>query len=175
MQTGENKRIRPRLKDEETPPRYNWMSPFIISRHNPLTLYFGANRLFKSLNRGDNWICVSPDLSTQPGPEKQGNVPYATLTTLSESPLQPGLIYAGTDDGMVWITRNDGVTWSKIHSVLPDKWVSRVEASSAEPETVYVALTGYREDDFHTYLFRSQDFGNTWTSCPEDSRRSSSM
>ena len=163
MKTGENKRIRPKL-DEETPLRYNWMSPFIISRHNPLTLYFGANRLFKSLNRGDDWICISPDLSTQPGPEKQGNVPYATLTTLSESPLQPGLIYAGTDDGMVWITRNDGVEWTKINSGLPDKWVSRVEASSADPGTVYVALTGYREDDFHTYLYKSQDFGNTWLS-----------
>ncbi len=166
MQTGENKRIRPKL-DEETPLRYNWMSPFIISRHNPLTIYFGANRLFKSLNRGDDWICISQDLSTQPGPEKQGNVPYATLTTLSESPLQPGLIYAGTDDGMVWITRNDGVEWTKINSGLPDKWVSRVEASSSDPGTVYVALTGYREDDFHTYLFKSLDFGNTWISISE--------
>ncbi len=166
MQTGETKRIRPKL-DKETPLRYNWMSPFIISHHNPLILYFGANRLFKSLNRGDDWICISPDLSTQPGPEKQGNVPYATITTLSESPLQPGLIYAGTDDGMVWVTRNDGVDWTKINAGLPDKWVSRVEASTAEPGTVYVSLTGYREDDFHTYLYKSRDFGKTWISLAE--------
>ncbi len=163
MKTGEIERIRPRLKDK-TPLRYNWMSPFIISRHNPLTVYFGANRLFKSLNRGDSWTCISPDLTTQPGPEKQGNVPYGTITALSESPLQPGLLYVGTDDGLVWTTRNDGNTWTKINTGLPDKWVSRVEASAADQDTVYAALTGYREDDFETYLFRSSDAGATWIS-----------
>jgi photosystem II stability/assembly factor-like uncharacterized protein len=164
MRTGEITRIRPRLKDEDPPLRYNWMSPFIISHHNPLTVYFGANKLFKSLNRGDTWHNISPDLTTQPGPEKQGNVPYGTITTLSESPLEPGLLYVGTDDGMVWVTRNDGVKWDRINSGLPDKWVSRVEASYAEPGTVYVSLTGYREDDFATYLYGSQDYGQTWTS-----------
>jgi photosystem II stability/assembly factor-like uncharacterized protein len=163
MKTGQIERIRPRLKDK-TPLRYNWMSPFIISHHNPLTVYFGANRLFKSLNRGDDWICISPDLTTQPGPERQGNVPYGTITTLSESPLKPGLLYVGTDDGQVWVTHNDGNSWTKINSGLPDKWVSRVEASSAETGIVYLALTGYREDDFETYLYKSQDHGTSWGS-----------
>lgn len=167
MKTGEIARIRPRLEKEDPPLRYNWMSPFIISRHNPLTVYFGANKLFKSLNRGDTWHCISPDLTTQPGPEKQGNVPYGTITTLSESPIDPGLLFAGTDDGLVWMTRNDGIKWDRINSGLPGKWVSRVEASSADPGTVYVSLTGYREDDFETYLFRSQDYGKTWTSLAE--------
>jgi len=148
MKTGEIRRIRPKAGKEEPALRYNWMSPFIISHHNPLTLYFGANKLFKSLNRGNDWVCISPDLTTQPGPERQGNVPYGTITTISESPLKPGLLYAGTDDGRVWVTQNDGTTWVEIGNL----------------ETVYVTLTGYREDDFQTYVYASQDLGKTWRS-----------
>jgi photosystem II stability/assembly factor-like uncharacterized protein len=162
IKTGEIKRIRPQVKKEDPPLRFNWMSPFIISRHNPLTVYFGANMLFKSLDRGDRWNCVSPDLTTRPGPDQQGNVPYSTITTISESPLQPGLLYVGTDDGRVWVTRNDGVSWDDIGTDLPDKWISRVEASTHSSGGVYVALTGYREDDFQTYIFKSKDFGKTW-------------
>ncbi|MGD2245209.1 MAG: hypothetical protein PVI11_01550 [Candidatus Aminicenantes bacterium] len=164
MKTGQSKHIQPRAKKGEPPLRYNWMTPFIISHHNPFTLYYGANKLFKSVNRGDNWTCISPDLSTSPGPEKQGNVPYGALTTISESPLLPGLIYVGTDDGNVHVTRDDGKNWTKINEDLPDKWVSRVVASSHELGTVYLSLTGYREDDFEAYLYRSTDFGQTWNS-----------
>lgn len=164
MRTGTISSIRPRIKDAKPPLRYNWMSPFIISHHNPLTLYFGANRLFKSLNRGDGWRVISPDLTTQPGPEKRGNVPYGTITTISESPLRPGLLYVGTDDGRVWMTPNDGVTWTEIGAALPGKWISRVEASRHDEGTVYAALTGYREDDFRTYLYKSADSGKTWVS-----------
>jgi photosystem II stability/assembly factor-like uncharacterized protein len=164
MATGESKNIQPRAEKGEPPLRYNWMSPFLISRHNPLTLYFGANKLFKSLDRGDRWACVSPDLSTSPGKERQGDVPYGAITTVSESPLRPGLLYVGTDDGNVHVTRNDGVTWTKIRAGLPDKWVSRVEASAHDEGTVFAALTGYREDDFGTYLFKSADYGATWIS-----------
>jgi photosystem II stability/assembly factor-like uncharacterized protein len=162
VKTGELKRIRPQVKKEDPPLRFNWMSPFIVSRHNPLTVYFGANMLFKSLDRGDHWICISPDLTTKPGPDRQGNVPYGTITTISESPRQPGLLYVGTDDGRVWVTRNDGVVWDDIGAGLPNKWISRVEASAHTTGGVYVALTGYREDDFRTYLFKSKDFGKTW-------------
>jgi hypothetical protein len=140
------------------------MSPFIISPHNPLILYFGANKLFKSLNEGNAWICISPDLITQPGPEKQGNVPYGTITTISESPIQPGLLYIGTDDGRVWVTKNDGTTWEEIGRDLPQKWVSRVVASAHNLETVYLALTAYREDDLQTYVYASRNLGKTWTS-----------
>ncbi len=162
MKTGQSKHIQPRAKKGEPPLRYNWMTPFVISHHNPFTLYYGANKLFKSVNRGDDWTCISPDLSTHPGPERQGNVPYGALTAISESPLLPGLIYVGTDDGNVHVTRDDGKTWTLINKGLPAKWVSRVVASSHELGTVYVSLTGYREDDFETYLYRSTDFGQTW-------------
>jgi photosystem II stability/assembly factor-like uncharacterized protein len=164
MRTGEIKRIRPQPQKGKPELRFNWMTPFLISHHNPLILYVGANELFKSLYKGDSWICISPDLSTQPGPEKHGNVPYGTITTISESPLKPGLLYVGTDDGNVWVTNNDGVTWAPLNQRLPGKWISRIVASSHNLETVYVALTGYREDDFETYLFKSGDFGKTWTS-----------
>ncbi|MFQ6037080.1 MAG: WD40/YVTN/BNR-like repeat-containing protein, partial [Candidatus Aminicenantales bacterium] len=164
METGEIRRIRPRPGKEEPKLRYNWMSPFLISHHNPLTLYFGANKLFKSLNKGTDWVCISPDLTTQPGPERQGNVPYGTITTISESPLKPGLLYVGTDDGRVWVTQNDGTTWEEIGRELPQKWVSRVVASAHSMETVYVTLTGYREDDFQTYVYASDDLGKTWKS-----------
>jgi len=162
VKTGEIKRIRPEGPKGDHPLRFNWMSPFIVSRHNPLTLYFGANMLFKSLSRGDRWTAISPDLSSKPGPDRQGNVPYGTITTISESPLQPGLLYVGTDDGRVWATRNDGAVWDDIAAGLPGKWISRVEASAHELGGVYVALTGYREDDFATYLFKSKDYGKAW-------------
>jgi photosystem II stability/assembly factor-like uncharacterized protein len=134
----------------------------VISHHNPFTLYYGAHKLFKSINRGDNWTCISPDLTTNPDPEKQGDVPYGTITTISESPLQAGLIYIGTDDGNVQITHDDGLNWTKISDELPEKWVSRVTSSEHELATVYVCFTGYREDDFEKYLYMSTDFGKTW-------------
>jgi len=164
LKDGTTKYIQPRAKKGEPSLRYNWMTPFIISHHNPFTLYYGANRLFKSINKGDNWAYISPDLTTNPGPEKQGNVPYGTITSISESSLKIGLIYVGTDDGNVFVTRDDGVSWTEINTGLPRKWVSRVVASRYDEGTVYVSLTGYREDDFKRYLYMSTDFGKTWKS-----------
>jgi len=162
LRDGSTKSIRPRPSKDAPPYRRNWMTPVLISHHNPFTLYYGAHKLFKSINRGDDWNCISPDLTTQPGPDKQGDVPYGTITTISESTLRAGLIYVGTDDGNVQITRDDGLNWTKISDELPDKWVSRVTASKHELGTVYVSLTGYREDDFEKYLYLSDDFGKTW-------------
>lgn len=162
MNTGKTKSIRPKVPRGEPKLKCNWMTPFILSHHNGPTIYFGAQSLFKSDDRGDTWQKISPDLSSQPGPGKQGNVPYGTITTLSESPLTQGLLYAGTDDGQVHVTRDDGKTWQRINQGLPDKWVSRVIASSHRDGIVYTSLTGYREDDTTVYLFRSEDYGQTW-------------
>jgi photosystem II stability/assembly factor-like uncharacterized protein len=156
--------VTPRPSPSDSALRYNWMVPFIISPHDPRTLYYGANRLFRSMDKGASWQIISPDLSTNPGPEKRGNIPYGTLTSLSESPLQPGLIYAGTDDGNVQVTRDGGSIWTLIKAGLPAKWVSRVTASQYERGTVYAALTGFRENDFSTYLYISKDYGKTWSS-----------
>lgn len=162
IEDGSIKSIRPRAAKGEAKLRRNWMTPYVISHHNPLTLYYGANKLFKSINRGDDWACISPNLSTQPGPEKQGDVPYGTITMISESPFQAGLIYVGTDDGIVRITRDDGLNWEDVSGGLPDKWVSRVRASQHEVGTVYASLTGYRDDDIKAYVYISEDFGQTW-------------
>ena len=164
MATGETKDIRPTADEGEPPLRYNWMSPYFISDYNQVTLYYGANKLFKSTDRGDTWSCISPDLTTDPGPEKQGNVPYGTITMLSESPLQQGLIYAGTDDSNIQVTTDDGNSWKLVNSGLPEKWVSRVIASQHDAATVYVSMTGYREDDFSNYLYMSENYGTTWRS-----------
>ena len=164
MRQGKNKSIRPRAGKDEPRLRYNWMTPYIISHHNPFTLYCGANKLFKSVNRGDDWRCVSGDLTTSPPPEKQGDVPYGTITTISESPSKVGLLYVGTDDGNIHVTADDGTNWTKISVDLPKKWVTRVAASMHDDRTVYATLTGYHEDDFSTYVFVSGDSGRTWKS-----------
>jgi photosystem II stability/assembly factor-like uncharacterized protein len=141
------------------------MTPFIVSKHNPYILYYGANKLFKSYNRGDSWICISPDLTTNPGSDKRGNVPFGTITTISESPLRPGLLYVGTDDGRIQRTQDDGATWTKIGEGLPSTlWVSRVVASQYEEGMVLFALNGYREDNFERYLYVSPDYGQSWMS-----------
>jgi hypothetical protein len=112
LKNGSIKSIMPKAKIGEPPLRCNWNTPFIISHHNPFILYFSANKLFKSYDRGDHWWSISDDLTTNFQP--QGDVPYSTITTISESPLRPGLIYVGTDDGNVWVTKNDNITWEKI-------------------------------------------------------------
>ena len=165
IKTGERgDNIAPQARSELEGVRFNWMVPFFISPHSSSTLYYGASKLFRSQDKGRTWTCISPDLTTDPGPEKQGNVPYGSLTALSESPLQVGLLYAGSDDGNIQVTRDGGAQWTLISSGLPDKWVSRVVASRYDKGTVYATLTGYREDDFSTYVYVSEDYGETWAS-----------
>lgn len=156
------KKIQPRGKLGEPPLRFNWQTPFMISPHNPFILYLGANKLFISYDRGDHWYPISPDLTTNP--PIQGDVPFGTITSISESPLKPGLIYVGTDDGKVWVTKNGGADWEEIDKGLPKKWVSRVVASAHHEGIVYLTMTGYRDDDFTTYVFKSNDYGKTWVS-----------
>jgi photosystem II stability/assembly factor-like uncharacterized protein len=156
-----HKSIKPRVKFGEPALRFSWQTPILVSPHNRFIIYLGANKLFRSLDRGDHWYPISPDLTTNP---EYGDVPYGTIATISESPLIPGLIYVGTDDGMVWITKNGGVTWEKINTGLPKKWVSRIEASRFDEGTAYVSLNGYRDDDFDKYIYKSLDHGKTWIS-----------
>ena len=161
MATNETVQIKPESPDDQ-PLRGQWLAPFILSPHNSRVIYHGMNRVFRSMNRGDTWECISPDL-THNDPNKQGNISFATITTLSESPLKFGVLYAGTDDGRLHVTRDDGRNWTEIVSGLPPyKWVSRVEASKFKVGTVYMTMNGKTDNDFQAYVYRSDDYGQTW-------------
>lgn len=155
--------IRPRAPKGEAPWRIGWYMPFVISQFDPKTLYAGANKVLKSTDRGDHWTAISPDISLPAGGDR-AVVPYGTITMIAESPLQSGLLYAGTEGGTVWLTKDEGGAWKNVSAGLPSKWVTRVIASRWNAGTVYVSLSGYRTDDFRPYLFVSTDFGATWRS-----------
>jgi len=155
------KYITPKHKLGERPYRFNWQAPIQLSPFNMDVVYFGSNRLHKSTNKGDKFETISGDL-TNGG--KAGNVPYGTLTTISVSPLAEGLVYTGSDDGLVYVTKNDGEKWENISAGLPKElWVSRVIASKFDAATVYVTLNGYRWDNFEAYVYRSDNYGKSWT------------
>ncbi len=160
--TGTSSSIRPRHELGERPLRYNWQTPIHLSRHNQDVLYYGSNKLHRSFNRGDDWETLSDDL-TRGG--RRGDVPYGTLTTIDESPLRFGLLYVGSDDGLVHVSKDGGYTWENITGDnWGELWVSRVEASNHKLGRVYVTLNGYRWDNFAPYVYRSDDFGKTWES-----------
>ncbi|NQX84914.1 MAG: glycosyl hydrolase [Flavobacteriaceae bacterium] len=161
-ETGEKKPFNIKHKLGETPYRFNWQTPIILSPHNQDIVYFGGNKLMRSMNQGEDWETISTDL-TKGG--KKGNVAYGTLTSISESPFQFGLIVTGSDDGYVNVTKDGGATWRRVSHTLPqDLWVSRVIASQHNKERIYVTLNGYRWDDFETYVYKSEDYGATWSS-----------
>ena len=162
LATRERKALQPKHTLGESPYRFNWQTPILLSEHNQDIVYFGGNKLHRSLNQGDDWTTISEDL-TQGG--KPGNVAYGTLTTLAESPFQFGYLYTGSDDGLVYKTTNGGAQWTLISQAFPkDLWVSRVVASAHQKDRVYVTLNGYRWDDFTPYVYVSDDGGNHWTS-----------
>ena len=163
---GGREMIRPRDKLGDPALRYNWLTPIHLSEHNADVLYFGANRVYRSLDQGDTWTAISDDLTLS---KMRGDVPFATVATLAESALQFGLLWAGTDDGQVWLTVDGGTSWRDMSAGLPaDRWVSRVAPSRHVRERVYVTLNGYRDDDIAAYVYRSDDLGATWTSIAAD-------
>ncbi len=160
--------VYPKAAAGEAPYRGQWLAATALSPHNPSIVYHGFQYLFRSVDRGKTWDRISPDL-TYNNPQQQGKwpyaIPYATITAVDESPFKFGLIYAGTDDGRVWLTRNGGEAWTEITAGLPfNKHVWKVVASKHDPATVYLTLVGRHDDDFTPYLFRSADYGKTWAS-----------
>ncbi|HEX9754125.1 MAG TPA: hypothetical protein VGA42_00380, partial [Gemmatimonadales bacterium] len=161
--------------------RWNWNTPFFISPHNPRTLYMGANRVMKSVKQGDNMYPISPDLTTRDTmkirvstrttggvtPDVTGAETHATIVSLAESSVRPGLLYAGTDDGKVWVSRNDGGDWEdltgagRFPGVPAGTYVSRIEPSHHDSATVYFTFDNHRNGDFTPYVYVSNDFGRT--------------
>ena len=160
--TNKTVKITPQHDIGDPKLRFNWRTPVALSAHNPDIIYIGAQRLYRSFNQGNDWEAISPDLTKN---LPQGNVPFSTITEVSESPLKFGLIYIGTDDGNVQLTTSAGDNWVNISAGLPrGKWVSSVFASPHNESDVFVTLNGYRNDDFKTYAYKSDDFGKTWSS-----------
>jgi photosystem II stability/assembly factor-like uncharacterized protein len=170
------------VADSVSRPRFNWSTPFILSPHNPTTLYLGGNRLYKSVDRGDHWVPISEDLSTRDSAriavslhttggitrDVTGAETYGTITTVAESPVRPGILWVGTDDGKLWVSTNDGVAWDDltehVRGVPARTWVSRVEPSHFDSATCYVTFDGHRDDDDRPYVFVTRDFGRTFQS-----------
>jgi photosystem II stability/assembly factor-like uncharacterized protein len=170
--TGARNGIKPKAAKGSQPLRFNWMTPLVLSPHAAQTIYTGSQYLHRSRNRGDDWQTISPDLTTNDPEKKKGDVPHCTITTISESPLAAGCIYVGTDDGRVWLTRNEGQRWTELTDRFGPTpkglWVSRVETSPHAADTAFVAFTGYREDRREPLLFRTDDGGETWLEIHND-------
>ncbi|UCC72535.1 MAG: glycosyl hydrolase [Gemmatimonadota bacterium] len=178
--TGETKEIRPYPEEGETKLRFNWNTPIHVSQANPGTLYLGAQYLYRTRARGDSWARISPDLTTN-DPQKQRQAEsgglttdnttaenHTTIYTISESPLNAEVIWVGTDDGNLQVTRDDGANWRNVVRNVPGlprhTWVSHVEASRHDAATAYVTFDGHRAGDMTTYLYRTRDYGATWES-----------
>ncbi|MEX0893247.1 MAG: hypothetical protein WEB88_13860 [Gemmatimonadota bacterium] len=153
--------------------RWNWNAPILISPHDCDVIFHGANKLVRSPNKGESWEVISPDLTKADpatlttGSGGDGNIQYATITTVDESELVEGIIWVGTDDGNVQVTRDGGDSWTLVNASVPNNpeyWVSRVEASHHEPGTAYISYTGYRNDDFRPFVYKTTDYGQSWTS-----------
>lgn len=155
--------VRPQHELGDKPLRFNWQSPILLSKHNQDVFYFGTNRFHRSFNKGENAANLSGDLT---GGKREGNVPFGTLVTISESPLRFGLIYTGSDDGFIHVRKDGGYSFTAIHTKLPKTvqglYVSRVVASKYKESRVYVTLNGYRNDHFNAWVFVSDDYGTTW-------------
>jgi photosystem II stability/assembly factor-like uncharacterized protein len=183
VRTGERKSIRPQAKFGQQNLRFNWSAPILISPHDHNTVFMGANYLFHSPNRGDSWEQLGGDLTRHLDRDKlplmgklwtkeavarhAGTADFGNISTVDESLLRRGLLYVGTDDGLIQASRDGGATWTKIEKfpgVPGMTYVSRVVASRHNEGTVYATMDGHRSNDFKPYVLKSTDYGKTWTS-----------
>ncbi len=162
--TGESTPIMPQVEEGADPLRGQWLAHFILSPHNGDVIYHGMNYVFRSTDRGDTWMRISPDLSAN-DQDRLGDIQFQTITALAESPIRQGLLYAGTDDGYVWVMQNPEDGWTEITDGMhPGRFTSEIVASQYDESTVYVTQNGRRSDDFAPYLWRSTDYGQSWES-----------
>src|SRR3954471_15505089 len=185
--TGERVGIQPQEEKGAAPARWNWDSPFIISPHSHTTLYFAAQYLYRSDDRGNSWKIVSADLTRQIDrntlpvmgrlwspdavAKNTSTAFYGNISAVAESPKKEGLLYVGSDDGLVHVSDDSGIQWRKVErlaTVPADAYIARIRASQHDANTVYIAVENHQNGDFKPYLFKSTDTGYTWTSINGD-------
>jgi photosystem II stability/assembly factor-like uncharacterized protein len=176
LRSGQVKQLRPEPAEGQPTFRFHWNSPLIGSTHQKGTLYLGGNRVFRLAGKGERWQSISPDLSTQ-DPQKttavgSGAENYGVVYTLAESPARAGVLWAGTDDGKVWITENDGGAWTDLTASLPaavkGQWISRIEPGRQDAKVAYLAVDAHRTQNFAPLAYRTADGGRTWQSIAGD-------
>ena len=157
--------IRPPAVTPDDPLRMQVLAPILISPHDPDTIYFGAQYLFRSKDRGNTWEKLTDDLSYN-DKKKIGDIPHQLVITISESPKKKGLIYTGTDDGRLYASIDEGKEWREltVGSATKKEWIGTVLASKYDEATVYVAQQGRYDEDFAVHLYKSTDYGKTWKS-----------
>ena len=160
MLTGESVYIQPKIENGEAPLRTSWLTPYFISSHSTTTIYYGGNKVYKSIDRGDSWYRISPDLCYSADTLRKSRA----ITALAESPVKQGLICAGTEKGAVWVSRDDGINWAEISKGLPIKSVGQICLSVHSAKRVYIVMKSIDEDDFTPYLFISENNGSKWES-----------
>ena len=173
LDTKANRYLKPSPREGQERFRFNWNSPYFISPHDPSVLYLGGNRVFKLTERGDKWFAISGDLSRREvdriqtvGSEAET---YGTVVSLTESPVKKGLLWAGTDDGRIQVTADDGKSWSDVTpKEVGGLYVSRIAASRKEERTAYASVDGHRSDDFRPLVLMTQDLGKTWRNITGD-------
>jgi photosystem II stability/assembly factor-like uncharacterized protein len=186
--TNERKTIRPEPPEGEKPLRWNWDTPMLISPHNPATVFVCANRVLKSTDRGHSWKAISPDLTANTDRDalelmgvkgkditiarNDGVGSYGNLVSFAESPKKAGAYYAGSDDGVVSVSRDDGANWANVTAKIPglpaNTYVSKLTASRFDDATVYSTFDGHRLNDFNVYVYASRDYGQTWQAIAGD-------
>lgn len=170
LKTRKSKSIRPKpVYPKEKPFRTNWVTPIVMSKFHPDIIYTGTQFVHRSFDKGDTWEVISPDLTSE-GDEGSfvnvgGNISYGNLSALAESTKQFGLLYAGTDEGWIWVSKNSGQNWERCLDGIPgNKWVTRLEPGKHKVNEVFATFTGFRENDTTAYIYKSSDYGKTWTS-----------
>jgi hypothetical protein len=137
--------------------RRNWVTPVVFDPNDPTIMYYGGNRLSRSTDSAASWTVISPDLS-----HGNGSATFGTITTIAVARTDGRVIYAGTDDGRVWVTRNTGATWTEVSGGLPTRWITRVVVDPADAQVAYVTVSGYRNGDPAAHVFRTTTGGAAW-------------
>ncbi len=163
MISGKTRHIKPSPDSDEKPLRNSWFTPYFISKHDGETIYYGANKVYKSINQGDSWIRLSPDLCYSENEDKKSR----SITALAESPITPGLLFAGTEKGVVWVSRNDGTRWIEISKGIDKNKVLKLIPGIHNNSQIYLVSKGMDNDDYSPYILMSNNLGKSWSNISE--------